>query len=217
MKQIFAKILCVAALLSAVSVANAAVYNFNVLRTAGGNTGWNVKLQTSDNITWNVLGIESLTGAQAATARASTIEFSFYDSGICTCQALMGSGSGHTNAVGLNGGLWTNGPSGPGTVDPFKFNTPLASRFLRPYGGATPATPGSGSTKFTGGFTLDNSIAAQYFTVSMQGPGFQNQWSTNLIAVTPEMPGGALLLAALLPVGFLARKRIGALAKVSAR
>ncbi|MGC4044883.1 MAG: hypothetical protein QM758_13905 [Armatimonas sp.] len=210
MKQIFAKALCVAALLSAVTAANAAIYNFNVPRTAGGGTGWNVKLQTNDNVTWNILGIESLSGAQAATAPASTIEFSFYDDVLGTNQILMVSGNAGTNVVGLNGGEWVNGPSGPGIVDPFKFNTPLASRFLQPYGGPTPSSPGDGSTLFTGQFVLDNSIAANYFTVAMQGPGFENQWSTNLIAVTPEMPGGVLLLAALIPVGFIARKRFSA-------
>ena len=199
MKHIFAKTLCVAALLTAVSAAQAAFYNFNVPKTSGGGTGWNVQLQTLDNISWNIIGIESLAGANAATAPASTIEFSFYDDLTQSNQILMVSAIGGTDVIGLNGGVWAS--------DPFKFNTPLASRFLKP--------SGLGSTKFTGSFTLDNSLEAKYFTVAMQGPGFANQWTTSLIGVAPEMPGSVLLLAALIPVGFIARKRLGTASKIA--
>lgn len=195
MKQILAKTLCVAALLTAVSAAQAALYsyNFNALRTAGGTTGWNVQLETDDWITWNVIGIQSLAGADAATANADTIAFSFFDDiPINTAnQVLMVSGTGGTN-IGpnpLQGGDWVQ--------DPFKFNTPLGARQLQP--------SGPNSSIFTGSFTLDNSLQAKYLQMRIQGP--VEQWNTQLIAVTPEMPGGVLLLAALIPVGFIARKR----------
>ncbi len=196
MKQILARTLCVAALLSAVSAAQAALYNFNVLRTAGGTTGWNVQLESTDFITWNVLGIQSLGGADAATVPADTINFSFFDGPdvMLDNQVLMVSGSGGTN-VGPNpllGGDWD--------MDPFKFNTPLGSRQLQP--------TGPNSNVFTGSFTLDNSLQAKYLQMRIQGP--VEQWNSDIIPVVPEMPGGVLLLAALVPVGFIARKRFAA-------
>jgi len=198
MKQIFARTLCVAAMLSAVSAAQAALYNFNVLRTAGGTTGWNVQLQSYDMITWNVLGIQSLAGADMATANADTINFSFFDGPNVDTdnQILMVAGSGGTN-VGPNpllGGEWE--------MDPFKFNTPLGARQLQP--------SGPNSNIFTGSFTLDDSLQVKYLQMRIQGP--VEQWNSDIIPVglTPEMPGSVLLLAALVPVGFIARKRFAA-------
>jgi hypothetical protein len=209
MKQIFAKTLCVAALLTAVTAAQAAVYNFNVLRTSPpgsglGTQGWNVQLSTADNISWNIDGIQSLVGPNAAIANASTIEFTFFD-GMNNIIGVVG-GSGATSPVQIVppvGGSW-------GAPDSFgKFTTGDPTLFLRP--------SGSFSTMFTGDFQLDPfADPASYFTVGIQGPG-GNQWSTRgPINLTPEMPGGVLLLAALIPVGLIARKRLGAASKIAA-
>lgn len=195
MKQILARTLCVAALLSAVSAAQAALYNFNVLRTAGGTTGWNVQLESTDLINWNVLGIQSLAGSDMATAPADTINFSFFDGSDVTVsnQILMVSGAGGTN-IGPNpllGGDWE--------MDPFKFNTPLGARQLQP--------SGPNSNIFTGSFTLESGDA-RYLQMRIQGP--VEQWNSDIVPLVPEMPGNVLLLAALVPVGFIARKRFAA-------
>jgi hypothetical protein len=198
MKQLLAKTLCVAGLLTAVSAAHAGAYNLNVTRTSGlgaANTGWSVSLYTSDNITWDVLGIQSLAGANMAAADANVVSIAFLDDMGNQIDWVSSLNPATSPVVGPLGGPWLTNLSNS------RFESPDSTKNLKP-SGAT-------STLFKGQFTLDPSLNASTFVVNVQGS--LAQWSTSApVPITPEMPAGVLLLAALVPVGLIARRRMGA-------
>ena len=195
MKNMIATTLCLGAMLGMVSSAQAITYDFNVLQTsiipAGGTgiTGWNVKMNSVDNITWNVTSVSAL-GGIATPTNAQTIQFSFFD-GLGITGNLINGTAGGTGSVAASAWAYDNNPG-------VRYDAA---------GGAT-VLAANGSNSFSGGFTLANG-SAKSLLVNIQGQTGQWQGIVSPLGLTPEMPGSALLLVALLPLGLVVRKHMG--------
>lgn len=213
MKKNILTALCGIGLLMVVAPAHAYTYNFNAtLSNAGlipgnpGPQGWNVIMTSADNQNWNVT-IQALGGANTPLDPANNIQFFFLRTGGTTLVTGFDPTAGSTTAGGAGNvaAVWSrNGAN---------FNPTNATTGLLVATGQNPADFGLGpsgsytSNVFTGSFATNNPFA-QRFGVTVSGIGGYT-YTSSLQSVAPEMPGAALLLVALLPLGFAVRKHMG--------
>lgn len=190
MKKLFALLVCLAGLLVTVSSAHAEVFSFNATKQSNGNPPalgmWDVLIQRAGNsgatATWSI-NIKATTGA-LPNGDVSQISFGLFD--------------GFDNDITFTPVLGQTAPGGIWSNDSFGFSTTSAGLVLRK----------TGTNAFSGSFTTASNVAVAKVTTLLQNR--RQQWyGETAQSLAPEMPGAALLLPALLPVGLVLRKKRG--------
>lgn len=213
MKKNMLTALCGLGLMAVVAPAHAYTYNFNSLITnkpGAGPEGWNVIMNSTDNQNWTI-SVTALGGASTPLDPANNIQIFFSKNADLAPGGNVNvtSGTGSTNAGGAGnlGGAWGRiGGNFSALAAPTQTDLLVATGQSAVVYGTAPAGTYTSNT-FTGSFGLANNLA-KGFRVSVSGvDGFL--YSSVVQTVAPEMPGAALLLVALLPLGFAVRKHMG--------
>jgi hypothetical protein len=204
MKKILTLAMCFSAMLS-VSSAQAAAYSYNVTTNTlanGATNFWNVLFESNDRQSWTVLVTPSGSPFGSPNADLFFIDVSILDSNGDTVQtSAIGNGgrSPGSSYTASPANLWTKNSPGGGNAN-WNVGTGSAFKVNR-----------NGTQSFSGSFstvspTLFGAVSA---TVRGRDGSTNRQWD-GVTAFTPEMPGGVLLLAALLPLGLALRSKAGA-------
>lgn len=199
MKRIFALAICLAATLCVSSAQAAYTQNVEAKTLSGGATNfWNVLFSTNDYQSWTVLVTPSVAQPNG--------DLFFID--VSILDGTDNNNQGTTSAIGVggrsNGVVYTASPTNPWVPNGAgggNANWNVAS-------GSLLKVNRDGSQSFSGSFSLSSPIKVGSVSATLRGRdgGFTRQWDAEA-AFTPEMPGGVLLLAALLPLGLMLYKK----------
>jgi hypothetical protein len=157
---------------------------------------WQAQLDTVDNLTWT---LKVFAGTPSPNSNAFQVSLGFTG---------MPTGGPNSGTGGINSPSFDNWVKGAGDIDGFvNFST-----------GLTPAndllpTSTSAAGFFRSTFTLASAPTGVYVGLygrDFPGVGWDNNIGINAVsnaAVTPELPGAAQLLPALLPMALFMRRR----------
>jgi hypothetical protein len=205
MKKLLTTLVCLSGLALTATSAHAVTFNFNASSDSAGSTGnWAISFMTLDYQTWNVSATAGVpTPGAAMPTFADQIQFRVLDGQAIQVpfNLVFAPLAGQTQ-VGVNPPrTW----AGAG----------ITTAAFSPLAPATGRLGNSLGDTFTGSFKLASMpLPGSVGTVEARLSGGGQSWYgfTNL---TPEMPGVALLLPALLPFGMILGKK-GAFRKSAA-
>jgi len=196
MRNIFAGLLAAAGVVMFAGAVSAQTYSG--IATAANNKAiggsFNVTLQEISSTQWAVTNVQGLGGNSTSTG-ADHVTFTFYQGANFTDPISTVTFSGTS---GTNAGLYTNWGAGGNGADgnyEWEFGGPGANSIK---------VNGSNIFETSGGY-LTTSDPVRSVTVAVQDGG---QWDANII--TPEVSTLWLLIAAIVPLGLIARRRSSA-------
>ncbi len=213
MNKILVMSICSIGMLMSMTSAQAANYIINPVSSTTNNppnslpvTGtWKVLFNTSNWILWNVqvdwidagIGpVNQVPIAQQNVFGVNLMSFRFKD-GLGNSVGIAGTPTGGT----IPGGLW----SGAGFGGAANYSTSTTGHYLKL----------NGSNTFKGQFMTSQAVTNGSITASLTGSSTANKNWYGTAALTPEMPGGVLLLSAFLPLGLMLRKKGTSLTSVA--